>query len=99
MKAMKHILTLVLLCLTILYSGHNTLIFSSHIIHVAVYEGYSNHPQRTDTDNSSYEDDFPIVSSADAFQNINYRYDNFTLPSCFLPSKLYYSIWLPPDIC
>jgi len=82
-----------------LYSGHDAVIFSSHIIHVAIVEGNNNHSQRIDADDSSCEDDFSLYYSKDVFLATNLGCDSFTLPFCFLPSKLYYSIWLPPDIC
>jgi len=97
---MNYILTIVFLCLTMAYcSGYETIVFSGHIIHLVEYEGNNTHSQKIDTDESACEDDFPLACSKEIIQVSNTGFKSLVLPLCFFPSKLYYSIWLPPDIC
>jgi hypothetical protein len=99
MKTYKKILVSILLVVTItLYWGHGIADYSCYDTNKV--ENTSNGPGLLSLVSAepSSEEDVPLYFSLDAVQLTISRGESFKSLINFFPSKLYYSIWLPPDI-
>ena len=98
MKSFKNILVSVLLVLSIFfYWGQDIVDFINHINKIENTANYSN-SQGLVSSESSFEDDIPSIIPNNSPKIMNLGCERIVSFTCFLPSKLYYSIWIPPEI-
>lgn len=99
MKNSKNTFVSILLFLTVsLYLGQAIIDSICHIKSKVEIVSSSSDSQRLVSSESSLEEDVPIDFPSISVQIINSGCESFTSNTCFFPTKLYYSIWLPPDI-
>jgi len=98
MKSFKNILVSVFLALSIsFYWGQDIVDFINHFNKI---ENAANciDSQGMLSSESSSEEDFPSVIPKNSTKIINLGCERFASFTYFLPSELFYSIWLPPEI-
>jgi hypothetical protein len=99
MKVLKNILIVMLLVLTVFsYLGHDIVDYYSHVTDKIENSLNSKASPRSITHESSFEDDSHIISLRNIIKIDNYGGRSFVSLLCFIPPKLYYSIWLPPEL-
>jgi hypothetical protein len=99
MKDVKNILVLLLLVLTVFsYLGHDIADHYGHITDKIENSPNGKTSQRSVSLESSSEEDFHFISPRNADQIENFGCESFASLTCSCPPKLWYSIWLPPEL-
>jgi hypothetical protein len=99
LKTFNDILISVLLVLTVsLYLGHDIVDYYSCDKGKIENTANSEDSQSLISTESSSEEEVPFVFPKNSIQISNSGCASFAPLICFFPHKLYYSIWLPPDI-
>jgi hypothetical protein len=99
MNTSKNILVFILLVLTVFfYSGRDIVVYYGHVTEKIENSVNGTGSQRLVSQESSLEEDFPLVFQRNAVQISNFGCESFTSFTLLYPPKLYYPIWLPPDI-
>ena len=98
MKRFKNILVSVFLVLSIsFYWGQDIVDFICHHNKIENAGNYTD-SQGLISSESSFEEDIPSIIPKKSDDIMNQSCDSFDSFACILPSKVYYSIWLPPEI-
>jgi hypothetical protein len=98
MKSFKNILVSVLLVLSIsFYWGHDIVDFINHITKIENTTNCAD-TQGLVSSEFSIEEDIPSIISKNSDEIMNQGCQSFGSFTCTFPSKVYCSIWLPPEI-
>jgi hypothetical protein len=98
MKTVKNIIFIVLLISVVSqYWGHEIAGYYNHQSKIESSTD-SNCAQSIVSSESSLEEEIPFVLPKNSIQAVQIKCERFISFTIFSPLKLYYSIWLPPDI-
>jgi len=98
MKNIKKILVSLLLVLSIsFYWEQDILDFFNHITKIE-YSANSGDSEGLASSETSLEDDIPSIFTKKSTEIADWGSEKFCSYACTFLSKMYYSIWLPPEI-
>jgi len=98
MKNLKKISVSILLILSIsLYWGQDIVDFFKYITKIENASNFQD-SQGLISSESSFEEEIPSIIPKNSIEIRNQGYLRFTCLTHTFPSKVYYSIWLPPEI-